>query len=148
MDELSISIAIFWVKISLLTVCLKKYISIESWLHVLIKNENIINARSLAEVSHFSSHFQLPRRERSLLAGKVQKLILSEKNQRVLVLKIPFRKTEKKSRIRKNKLTPKFRATRYTYLACFGSTINNIGIINHLYSLRALSKSQNWQAGP
>ena len=56
-------------------------------------------ASLLAEVSHFSSHFQLPRRERSLLAGKLlctfwksQKLILSEKNQCVLVLKIPVRK--------------------------------------------------------
>ena len=98
-------------------------------------------ASLLAEVSHFSSHFQLPRRERSLLSGKLlrtfwksQKLIPSEKNQCVLVLKISFRKTEKNSPIRKNILPQKFRATRYTHLACFGPTIKNIGIIiNHLF---------------
>ena len=82
----------------------------------------------------------LPRCERPLLAGmllgtfwKSQKLILSEKNQCVLVLKISFCKTEKKSPIRKNKLPQKFRGTRYTHLAWFGSTINNIGVINHLF---------------
>ena len=62
----------------------------------------------------------LPRHEGPLLAGKVlstfwksQKLITNEKNQCVLVAKISFRKT-KKSPIRKNKLSQKFRSTRYT----------------------------------
>ena len=91
----------------------------------------------LAGLSFFLSFF--PPRERPLLAGKVlgifwksQKLILIEKSQCVLIPKISFGKTEK-SPIRKNKLPQKFRATRYTHLACFVSTINNIGIINHLF---------------
>ena len=82
---------------------LKICISIAPWLHVPIrKNENVINA-GYWFLAHFSSHFQLPRRERSLLTGKVlctfwksQKLIRSEKNQCVLVLRISFCKTEKK----------------------------------------------------
>ena len=116
-------------------------ISIAPWLHVLIKNENIFNAGYWFPASTGLSFFHsfLPRREIPLLAGKArgifwksQKLILIEKSQCVLIPKISFRKTEK-SPIRKNKLPQKFRATRYTHLVCFVSTINNIGIINHLF---------------
>ena len=86
----------------------------------------------LAGLSFFLSFF--PPGERPLLAGKVlgifwksQKLILIEKSQCVLIPKISFRKTEK------SQIPQKFHATRYTHLACFVSTINNIGIINHLF---------------
>ena len=116
-------------------------ISTAPWLDVLSKNENIFNVGYWFPASRGLSFFLsfLPRRERPLLAGKVlgvfwkaKKLILIEKNQCVLIPKISFRKTEK-SPIRKNKLPQKFSATRYTHLACFVSTINNIGIINHLF---------------
>ena len=100
----------------------------------------------LAEVRlSFSSHFCLVVRDLCVstlyIAGKtlgtfwkLQNLILSEKNQCVLMTKISFRKTEK-SPVCKNKLSQKFHTSRYTHLACFVSTINKIGIFTHLFTV-------------
>ena len=92
----------------------------------------------LVEVSHFSSHLCLVVRDLCqqgrywVLFENRKKLILSEKNQCVLIAKISFPETEKITNPQ-NKLPQNFRATRYTHLACFVWATSNIGIINHLF---------------
>ena len=111
--KISTSITSFWVAISLLTVWKYVFLLLPDCMY-LSRTEilSMLGTGSLlAEVSDFSSHFQLPRPEKSLLAGKVlctfwksQKLIRSEKNQCVLVLKISFCKNHQSAKInfRKN----------------------------------------------